>query len=168
MSVIHVSDGAESDIDSIISILESDKGSIDYLGVSSDTDPLAFPDLYKMIKQVKPRSLKVLIITDGRDPGNLDDLIGAGYAHTVDLLISKEITDAQVKCISILNDNGCKYTVTVNAWEHDENSISAIAEECEGCCMFLFRQDRLKPLNRNEISPLTAAAKRCTWNVKTI
>ncbi len=168
MSVIHVSDGAESDIDSIISILESDKGSIDYLGVSSDTDPLAFPDLYKMIKQVKPRSLKVLIITDGRDPGNLDDLIGAGYAHTVDLLVGKEITDAQRKCISILNDNGCKYAVTVNAWEHDENSISAIAEECEGCCMFLFRQDRLKPLNRNEMSPLTTAAKRCTWNVKTI
>ena len=168
MSVIHVSDGAESDIDSIISILESDKGSIDYLGVSSDTDPLAFPDLYKMIKQVRPRGLKVLIITDGRDPGNLDDLIGAGYVHTADLLVGKKITDAQRKCISILNDNGCKYAVTVNAWEHDENSISAIAEECEGCCMFLFRQDRLKPLNRNEMSPLTAAAKRCTWNVKTI
>ena len=168
MSVIHVSDGAESDIDSIISILESDKGSIDYLGVSSDTDPLAFPDLYKMIKQVKPRGLKVLIVTDGRGPGNLDDLIGAGYVHTADLLVGKKITDAQRKCISILNDNGCKYAVTVNAWEHDEDSISAIAEECEGCCMFLFRQDRLKPLNRNEMSPLTAAAKRCTWNVKTI
>ena len=168
MSVIHVSEGADSDIDNIISILESDKGSIDYLGVASDSDPLAFPDLYKMIKQVKPRGLKVMIITDGRDPGNLDDLIGAGYAHTLDLLIGREITDDQRRCISILNDNGLKYAVTVNAWEHDKDSISAIAKECDGCCMFIFRQDKSKPLNRNEMSPLTSAAKACTWNVKTI
>jgi len=168
MSVIRVSDGPEIDIEDIRSKLETDKESIDYLGVSSDTDPLDFPDLYRMIKDVKPRGLKVLIITDGRDPSNFDDLIGAGYAHTADILIGKEITEEQRRCISILNDNRYKFAVTVNAWEHDSDSISAIAKECDGCCMFIFRQNKAKPLNRNEMSPLTSAAKACTWNVKTI
>ena len=168
MSVIRISDGEETDIEDIRSKLETDKDSLDYLGVTSETDPLDHPDLYRMIKSVKPRGLKVLIITDGRDPANFDDLVGAGYAHAADLLIGQMITDEQRRCISILKDNGCKFAVTLKAAEHDADSVSSIAEECKGCSMFIFRQDKAKPLNRNEMSPLVSAAKGCTWNVKTI
>ncbi|MBQ7620888.1 MAG: hypothetical protein IJV02_00540, partial [Candidatus Methanomethylophilaceae archaeon] len=76
MSVIRISDGQGIDIDDIRTKLEADKDSLDYLGVSSDTDPLDYPDLYKMIKSVRPRGMKVLIITDCRDASAFDDLIG--------------------------------------------------------------------------------------------
>jgi hypothetical protein len=168
MSVIRVSEGPEADIEDIRSKLEIDRDSLDYLGVASDTDPLDFPDLYRLIKDVRPKGLKVLIITDGRDPANLDDLVGAGYAHAADLLIGREMTEDQRRCISILKDNGCRFAVTVNARDHDEGSLRAVAGGCGGCSMFILRQDRAKPLNRNEMSPLISAAKSCTWNVKTI
>ncbi len=168
MSVIRVSGGQEADIEDIRTKLEADKDSLDYLGVSSDTDPLDFPDLYKMIKSVRPKGLKVLIVTDGRDPVAFDDLVGAGYAHAADILIGREMTDEQKRCISILKDNGCRFAVTVNVKDHDEDSLKSVADGCDGCSMFILRQDKIKPLGRNEMSLLIAAAKSCTWNVKTI
>ena len=78
MSVIRISEGQEVDLDDIRSKLEADKESLDYLGVSSETDPLDYPELYKMIKSVRPKGLKVLLVTDCRDPVALDDLVGAG------------------------------------------------------------------------------------------
>ena len=168
MSVIRISEGQEVDLDDIRSKLEADKESLDYLGVSSETDPLDYPELYKMIKSVRPKGLKVLLVTDCRDPVALDDLVGAGYVDATDLLIGKEITDSQVRCISILKENGCKFAVTVNARDHDVDSLATIADECKGCSMFILRQDKVKPLTRSEMSPLVAVAKSCTWNVKTI
>ncbi len=168
MSVIRVSEGQEIDIEDIRTKLETDKDSLDYLGVASDTDPLDHPELYKIIKSVRPKGMKVLIITDCRDPTAFDDLVGAGYAHAADIIIGKELTDSQRRCISILKDNKCKFAVTVSARDHDESSLRAVAEGCDGCSMFILKQDKVKPLSRSEMSPLIAAAKNCTWNVKTI
>jgi len=168
MSVIRISGGQGIDTEDIRTKLETDKDSLDYLGVSSDTDPLDYPDLYKMIKSVRPRGMKVLIITDCRDASAFDDLIGAGYAHAADILIGKELTDSQRRCISILKDNKCRFAVTVNVKDHDEDSLRAVADGCDGCSMFILKQDKVKPLSKSEMSPLVAAAKSCTWNVKTI
>lgn len=168
MSVIRISEGQEANIDDIRCKLETDKDSLDYLGVSSDTDPLEFPDLYKMIKSVRPKGLKILLITDGRDPVAFDDLVGAGYTHAADLLIGKEMNHSQLRCISVLKDNGCRFAVTVAAKDHDADSLSAIADRCKGCSMFILKQDKTKPLSKSEMSPLIAAAKSCTWNVRTI
>lgn len=169
MAVIRVSDNGEGiDTDEVLSVLEKDKGDLDYLGVTGDVDPLEIPDLYRLIKSVKPRGLKVLIVTRGESPSNLDDLIGAGYAHAADILIGREVTGDQMRCIELLKDNGCKFAVTLKPTEHDESSVRKIAELVDGCSMFIFRQDRDKPLSRAEMSPLIAAAKTCTWNVKTV
>lgn len=169
MSVITVSsDGPEMDVEIIKTGLEQDKGSLDYLAVASDTDPLDFPDLYKAIKSVRPRGLNVLIITDGHDPQVLDDTVGAGYAHAADLLLGREVTEEQLECLSILRDNKCKFALTVNASEHDEDSLKALAERCGKCAMFILKQDRKHPVDANNMSKLTAAAKKSSWNVKVI
>jgi len=169
MAIVRVSESGEGvDTDGILSVLEKDKSDLDYLGIIGEEDPLDIPDLYRLIKSVKPRGLKVLIVTRGESPTNLDDLIGAGYAHAADILIGKEVTGDQMRCIELLKDNGCKYAVTLRPGEHDENSVRKIAELVDGCSMFIFRQDRDKPLSRSEMSPLIAAAKTCTWNVKTV
>jgi len=167
MSVITVGDGEPDDCSEIRSILESDKDSIDYLAVVSDTDPLDHPDVYKIIKEVRPKGVKVMMVTDGRSPSILDDLIGAGYTHALDLLVGKEVTAEQKECIGIATDNGCKFAITVQAKDHDENSLSSISDACDGCSMFIIRQDRDKPVSKSDMSKLVAAAKRCTWNVRT-
>ena len=166
MSIIDVSDSGKCDIEEIRTILERDKDSLDYLGVRSDTDPLDIPDLYKDIKSVKPRGMKVLLISDGHRPEVLDDLVGAGYVHAMDILIGRELTTEQSGCIDILTDNKCRYAVTVNTADHDEESVSAIAGRCEGCSMFILRIDRKRPIGKSELSKMTTVAKRCTWNVR--
>jgi hypothetical protein len=169
MSVITVSsDGPQADIDEIKAYLEKDRESLDYLAVSSDTDPLDFPALYKAIKEVRPRGLDVLLITDGRDPGVLDDTVGAGYAHAADIILGREVTDQQLTCLEILRDNRCRFALTVTASEHDEQSIASIAEKCGKCAMFIFRQDRKRPVDANMMSKLTTAAKKSSWNTKVI
>ena len=168
MAVIHLSeDGEEADADQIRTTLETDKESLDYLGVDSDSDPLSSQETYKLIKSVKPRGMKVLIVTDGRDPSILDDLVGAGYVHAANILIGKSLTDEQKDCIEILKDNGCKFAITLNAKEHDADSVKAVGDQCKGCSMIVFRQDRKDPLKKSEMSSLVSAAKGCTWNVKT-
>ena len=149
-------------------MLESDKDSLDYLGVASDTDPLDFPDLHRIIRSVRPKGLKVLVITDGRDPAVLDDLVGAGYVHAADLLVGRKMTDPQRRCASILRDNGCWFAVSVDAKDHDGGSLRAMADGCRGCSMFILRQDRTRPLSRSEMSPLVSAAKNCSRNVRTV
>ncbi len=166
MFVISVSNGGWEDTD-IGQILEKDKDSIDYLGVASDTDPLCFSDVYKAIKSVRPRGLKVLLITDGRSPSVLDDLIGAGYVHAVDLLVGETITENQLECISIIKDNGCKYAISVTAADHTAESIEEISRKCDGPSMFILRLDRNRPVKKGDLSALTSAAKKCTWNVRT-
>ena len=168
MSVIKVSESGGADIEDIREKLESDKDSLDYLAVISDTDPLDFDDLYRTIKSVRPKGLKVMIVTDGRNPGILDDLVGAGYAHAMDLLIGREITREQKECIELILDNRCKFAITLKARDHDENSVSTIAKACRGCSMVIFKQDRSDPLKGSDMSKLTSAAKACSWNVKTI
>jgi len=166
MSVICVTDGEPADIDDIREKLEVDKSSLDYLGVASDSDPLEFKDLYKIIKDVRPKGLKVLLITDCRDPAVLDDLVGAGYAHAANILVGRTVTDEQKMCMEILRDNGCRYAVTAKASEHDRESLESVAGSCDGCSMFILKQDKAKPVDRSMMSQLTAAAKTCTWNVK--
>ena len=166
LSIISVSADGDMDPEPIRASLEADKGSLDYLAVDSDSDPLDFPDLYRDIKSVRPKGLKVLIITDGRDPTVLDDLIGAGYAHAIDLLVGKELNGKQRECISIAADNGCKYAVTVKAKDHSKESLTAVARGCDGCSMFILTQDRKDPVSKSDLSILTTAAKIATWNVR--
>ena len=167
MAVITVSDNGDMDENDISGILENDKSSLDYLGIRSDSDPLLIPDLYRTIKSVKPKGMKTMLISSGSNPAALDDLVGAGYVHAMDILVDKEITDEQIRCMSILEDNGCKYAVSVNAADHDEESIRSIAVRCKGCSMFILRLDRNRPVKKGDLSALTGAAKSCTWNVRT-
>ena len=167
MSVIRIDDGEPEGLTEIKGMLEADKDSLDYLGVASDTDPLDHPDIYKIIKEVKPKGLKVMLVTDGRDPTVLDDLIGAGYTHAVDLLIGREVTPEQSRCMSIAKDNGCKFAITVEAKDHDGDSLSAVALSCKDCSMVVIKQDKTKPLSKSDMSKLVTAAKKCTWNVRT-
>ena len=167
VSFVHVSDEGDADIEYIRTTLEKDKDSLDYLGIRSDVDPLLVPDLYKDIKAVKPRGLKVLMVTEGSDPNALDDLIGARYVKAVDLLLGKEIDEDQIGCIRIIEDNGCKFAVTVNAWEHDGDSIADLSKHCKGCSMFILKTDRKHDVDKKKISALTSAAKKITWNVRT-
>lgn len=169
MSVIIVSSEGDSvDTDDIRSCLEKDKESLDYLGVSSDTDPLDFPDLFKAIKQVRPRGLDVILITDGRDPAVLDDTIGAGYAHAADILLGRAVTEEQLQCLEILRDNRCRFALTVNACDHNEDSIGSLVKECGKCNMFIVRQDKKKPADASMMSKLVSAAKKSSWNTRVI
>ncbi len=138
------------------------------MGIRSDDDPLRVSDLHKIIKAVKPKGLDVVIVTKGSDPSSLDDLVGAGYVHSMDLLIGKEPDEDQLKCIAVMKDNRCRFAVTIEASEHDRDSIEALEKSCKGCSMFIIRTDRNKPLKRNELSALTSAAKKITWNVRTV
>ena len=167
MAVITVSDSDDLDHDEILSVLEKDKESLDYLAVKSDSDPLEFPDLYKTIKSVKPKGMKVMLISNGCDPTALDDLVGAGYVHAMDILIGERVTEEQKECISILEDNKCKYAVTVNANDHNEDSIHDLSKYVKSCSMFILKMDKNKPMKKSELSVLSSAAKSCTWNVRT-
>jgi len=167
MSVVRVSDGdGEYDAGAIASSLESDKDSIDYLAVTSDSDPLCFPELYRLIKTIRPKGIKVMIVTDGREPSVLDDLIGAGYAHAIDLKVGKELTDAQKECVRIAEDNGCQLIVTIDLDGHNEATISDVSKSVKWCKTVVLKQVKNHPLKKSEISVLMSAVKRHIWNVK--
>ena len=165
MSVITVGEGDFEERPDLKEKLEADKDSLDYLAVKAETDPLDHPDLYKIIKAERPKGLKVLIVTDGRDPAILDDLIGAGYAHAMDLLVGRSLTEKQAECMRIATDNGCRYTVTVKAKDHNVDTLSEISGSCKGCSMFIISQDRKDPVSKSDMSKLATAAKKATWNV---
>ena len=166
MSVITVGEGDFEERPDLKEKLEADKDSLDYLAVKAETDPLDHPDLYKIIKAERPKGLKVLIVTDGRDPAILDDLIGAGYAHAIDLLVGRSLTEKQAECMRIATDNGCRYAVTVKAKDHNEDTLSEISGSCKGCSMFIISQDKKDPVSKSDMSKLATAAKKATWNVK--
>ncbi len=168
-SVIHVSEeGTALDPEEIRADLEKDKESLDYISITSDTDPLDHPDLYNVIKGIKPRGMRVLLTTDGRDPAVLDDLVGAGYAHAANLLIGDSMTEGQIQCVEILKDNGCRFAITLDPTEHSEDSVRTLAGQVKGCAMIIFKQDRKRPLSKKEMEPLIRSARTCTWNVKVI
>lgn len=166
MAVVTVSDSEGMDPEEIKAVLESDKASLDYLGVRSDSDPLMFPDLYKNIKSVRPKGMKVMLISQGSDPDALDDLVGAGYVHAMDILVDRGITEEQRRCMSILEDNGCRYAITIKAADHDDESVRRMASDCKGCSMFIIRLEKDRPVKKGDLSALTGAAKAVTWNVR--
>ncbi len=167
MSVAYVSDGEDDyDADSIKTLLETDRDSIDFLAIASDSDPLCFPELYKLIKSIRPSGIKVVIITDGRNPSVLDDLIGAGYAHAVDLKVGAELTDTQKECIRISEENGCQLTLTIDLSEHNEESVIPIVKSAKGCKRVVLKQVKNNPLKKSELSAISAAIKHYIWDVK--
>lgn len=167
MSVAKVSEGEGAfDTEGIKAILETDRDSIDYLAITSDTDPLCFSELYKLIKAIRPSGLKVMVVTNGMEPSVLDDLIGAGYIHAVDLKVGKELTEPQMRCIDIACENRCNLILTIDLAGHNEVSISDIVKSAKNCKTVVLKQVKNAPLKNSELSAIVAIVKRHIWNVK--
>ena len=86
--IVDGSDGPGEDPDAVAAVTARDTDIVDAMVVRRlDGDPEELPGIHRLIKTVRPRGLPVIIETSGRHPDELDDLIGAGYATGIGLLM---------------------------------------------------------------------------------
>ena len=115
LSVVYVSDGDGDglDIEEVSAKIRADIDSIDGVAISSeDVDPLSVKSLYKLLKRLKLPGRDLLLITDGSEYSDLDDLVGAGYVNYVNLKVDGPLDKSQTECVRIMDNCGCPYMVT--------------------------------------------------------
>ena len=170
-SVIYISDDGEDavSVDEVTATLLKDRDSLDMLAVDSeDIDPLDVPTLYKSIKAVKPSGMHCMVVTEGRDPAALDDLMGAGYADMACFRFTGPMTDAQSESVDIVEGYGYQFIVSVSLvpGRIDEDSLKEIAGKTSGCRQFLMRSSdprfEGKSFKKKELEALARSVKGLT------
>lgn len=139
--VVDSSDGPGEDPEAVAAVAGRDTDIVDAMIVrSSGGDPEALPGIHRLIKAVRPKGLPVVIETSGRHPDELDDLIGAGYATGIGLLMDGSADADQRRSIRIAEDNGGTFDAIARLDAGTpEETILAAADSVEGYGMFVLR-----------------------------
>lgn len=139
--VVDGSDGPGEDPEAVAAVAGRDTDIVDAMIVrSSDGDPEALPGIHRLIKAVRPKGLPVVIETSGRHPDELDDLIGAGYATGIGLLMDGPADADQRRSIRVAEDNGGTFDAIVRLDAvMPEETILVAANSVEGYGMFVLR-----------------------------
>ena len=111
--------------------LESIRHSVDGVAIIGDgCDPLSDPGLFRIIKSIGAKGMEILIVSDGRNPSNLDDLVGAGYVDFLVLVAGPALTDTQLGCIDVMRDNNKGYMLSLEV-SKDSFDVDAISSTCK-------------------------------------
>ncbi len=177
LSVVYVSEGEGDglDIEEVSSKIHADIDSIDGVAVSSeDTDPLSVKDLYKLLKRLKLPGRELLLITDGSEYSDLDDLVGAGYVNYVNLKVDGPLDKSQSECIKIMDNCGCPYMVTATLipGRITESALKELASAIPGSKHLILKvgksPDPTKKLDQKELASLANSVKGAAKDVRLV
>lgn len=174
LAVVHLDDG---DVDSMAKdelreVILSIRDSISGIAVDSfGSDPLSYPNLYMLLKDIAVKGVDVMLSTGGSDHMNLDDLVGAGYVDSINLILDAPITDSQLKCIQVMRDNGSRYmvTITVAKGAFDSDSMSGTVRCMHDSRHVVIRNSRGPgALDRKDMAELTKPLKGMVKDLRII
>ena len=177
LSVVYVSDGDGDgeDIDDVVQKIRADVDSIDGVAVhSGNADPLRIKDLYKLLKRLKLPKRYLLLTTDGRGYGELDDLVGAGYINYVNLMVDGPLDKSQTECVKMLDECGCPYMVTVRMipGRASGSSLKELASEIKNSKHLMLRVERnqnpAKKFTESELISLAESVKGAAKDVRIV
>lgn len=174
LAVIHLDDGDDDGIScgSIRTTVSEIKDSISGIAVDScGSDPLLYSNLYVLLKEISVPHVNLMLMTQGSDPANLDDVVGAGYVNFLDLEINSPISESQMRCIDVMRDNGCHYMVTiaVSKGSFDADSLHRTVMQMRDARHVVIRNSRDKnALSQKELMELTKPLKGLVRDLKIV
>lgn len=174
LAVVHLDDGEEDSItaDELREVISTIRESISGIAVDSfGSDPLSYPGLYKLLKGLAVKGVEMMLSTEGSDHHNLDDLVGAGYIDSINLLLDAPITDSQLECIQVMRDNGSRYMVTILVTKgvFNVDSMSRIVGSIHDSQHVIIRNSRgFGALDRKDMVELTKPFKGAVKDLRII
>ena len=112
--------------------------------------------------------MPVIIETSGRHPDELDDLLGAGYATGIGLLMDGPADADQRRSIRIAEDNGGTFDAIVRLDAGvPEETILETADSVEGYGMFVLRMPA-RPTPGYDRKRLDALAKSLRGHARNV
>lgn len=174
LAVIHLDDGDDDSIscESIRATVSEIKDSISGIAVDSyGSDSLLCPNLYVILRGLSVSHVSLMLMTQGSDPVNLDDVVGAGYVDFLDLEINSPISESQMRCIDVMRDNGCHYMVTiaVSKGSFDADSLHRTVMQMRDARHVVIRNARDKnALTQKELTELTKPLRGLVRDLKIV
>ncbi len=168
LSSIRVSgdEGPGEDVSNVADILDSDRDSIDGILIRTDdgSGPESIPGIHRLIKEIRPTRVPILVITPGNNASALDDLMGANYVNHVILRLDDVPTAEQSATISSVLDNGATFSVWLSPKVIDNDVVCSIAEKTVGHEEFVI----LVPnsVKKKDLNAMTACLKGKARNVR--
>jgi len=183
--------GDDIDPDEIFDYIKENKDFLD-AAVISGGEPTDNADLYKFLKELKKLGLKIKLDTNGNNPNNLDDLIGAGMVDCVCLNIMAPLSSERYsksagtkvdvdnirRSIEIIFDSGIENEFkTVITSDLTPEDIGSIAKDIKNAKSYIIQQfdpknvsnteyAQMKLSSNSELIKMANAAKKFVKNVK--
>lgn len=136
------SEGSEVDADEVLSTVSRDTDILDAMVVRSDgMDPEGILGIHRLIRSIRPKGLPVIVETSGESPYSLDDLMGAGYATGIGLVLDSPPDSDQRMSIEFAIDEGGTFDVIVvlDPVRMSQEDVLEIADSVEGYGTFILR-----------------------------
>ena len=177
LSVVYVSEGEGEGLDAeeIVAQIRADIDAIDGVAVSSeDSDPLSVKGLYKLLKRLKLPGRDLVLVTDGSEYSDLDDLVGAGYVNYVNLEVDGPLDKSQAECVRILDNCGCPYMVTATLipGRISESALRELASEIPGSRHLILKAgkspDPARKLDQKELASLASSVRGLAKDVRLV
>ena len=163
-SVIVISEQGD-EIETATGYLAERKGMID--GVIIDSVESSSPkELISLLKDLRSSGLRIRIVTDGKAPDVLDDLIGACYVDSVMVRLDGGIDANMERTLSLLSDYGidCEYRTVLNSRNVTKEDIVMYAKAIKGARRYVLIQSKKDPFKKKDALEAAEAAKRYVKN----
>jgi hypothetical protein len=172
LAELQIGDDGDVSTESVRARLESVSRTMDGMAVSSmDSDPLSYPDLFKLLKEIRVPGLEITLISQGSSPSNLDDLVGAGYVAFLNLVLDSPINDDQCKCLDVMRDNGRQFMVSITLGKgvFDEDSLASTCRMFKDAKHVVIRNGKGKDaLTQKEMVSMTKPLKGLVKDLRII
>ncbi len=163
-------DGQGLNITEIANTLREDRDSLDALLIlgKDGQDVFGMPGVHKVIRDLRPKRLKVVVATPGHHPEAVSDLVGAGYVDHIILQLDRFPTRDQLNTMEAARREGCPFSVRMTIGREDITSedIGRVADLVSGAELILLRQVHGKTYKPNEVTSMAKALKPFAKEVK--
>lgn len=163
-------DGEGLSIAEVANTLREDKDSLDALLIlgKDGQDVFGMPGVHKVIRDLRPKRLKVVVATPGHHPDAVSDLVGAGYVDHIVLQLDRFPTRDQLNTMEAARKEGCPFSVrmTVGKDGITSDDIGRIADLVSGAYLILLKQAHGNAYKINEVTSMAKALKPFAKEVK--
>lgn len=163
---------------SVMNTLRGDAASLDGIAISSDDwEHIEGGDVSDLLTSIKPLRVRCILISSGRDPDRIDDVMGSGYVESLCLELKDTMGDEQIRCVRVMDRYGYDYTVRIDVTPGvtDVESLKKVAELCRGCSMFIIRplqpdgsEKGIKPFRKKDLGSMLEAVRGIVRNPRMV
>ena len=175
LSAVYVSegDGARPSAVEVANTIHGDRDSIDgILLTSEDGDAGAMPGIHSLIRDIRPPHMPVYLVTAGRDPRTVEDLVGAGYADCVAVRLDGRPSKEQLESMDAVVSNRAKLFVEVvlDRSRIDAEGVLSVADAVRGYEEFVLRVPAppAPAFGKRELNALVKALRPRARNVRVL